>query len=289
MLFMKSIFDRREWVLALGTMGILVLAYLAAGLRRIDFLPPRPLGFEGPDFNFFAGAPSGAPMDVPIWQQLVFWGTLIGLAGLVLSIFSSKIRKKVLKALVRFAIIFLTLSYVIKVFREQILPEMAESAAEANTPPLNVQADIFSAPDVPVGVNFLVSLLLFFGFILLTWMAWRAWQKRKGSVTMENLADIARDALQEMAAGIDHEHAIIQCYIRMNDAVSADKGLRRRSGMTPGEFAVRLEQAGLPARAVRRLTGLFESVRYGARIASQDEIQDARSCLADIVAACESP
>jgi hypothetical protein len=56
--------------------------------------------------------------------------------------------------------------------------------------------------------------------------------------------------------------------------------------MTPSEFAARLEQAGLPAEPVQRLTRLFEKVRYGGLRSTPTEAEEAVACLRDILHAC---
>ena len=62
--------------------------------------------------------------------------------------------------------------------------------------------------------------------------------------------------------------------------------LQREIAMTPHEFAVRLEQAGLPGDAVTRLTRLFEAVRYGDRKSGPKDINEAVSCLKTILRYC---
>ena len=49
-----------------------------------------------------------------------------------------------------------------------------------------------------------------------------------------------------------------------------------------------LEEVGLPTEAVRRLTELFEQVRYGAKSLGQDEGAQALACLEAIVEFCRS-
>jgi hypothetical protein len=72
----------------------------------------------------------------------------------------------------------------------------------------------------------------------------------------------------------------------MSRVVGERQGLRREYAMTPAEFAVRLENAGLPREPVRRLTRLFESARYGARTSTQDDIDEAVDCLTSILKYC---
>jgi hypothetical protein len=105
-------------------------------------------------------------------------------------------------------------------------------------------------------------------------------------VVLDDLALIAQSSLDDLAAGYDWDDVIVNCYARMSEAVSRRRGLVRKEAMTPAEFARRLEQAGLPSDPVRRLTRLFESVRYGARKSNQKEINEAVSCLTAILHHC---
>jgi len=72
----------------------------------------------------------------------------------------------------------------------------------------------------------------------------------------------------------------------MSDVVADKQKLRREVAMTPQEFALRLERAGLPGDAVRRLTHLFEMVRYGDRKSAPKDINEAVSCLNTILHYC---
>jgi hypothetical protein len=72
----------------------------------------------------------------------------------------------------------------------------------------------------------------------------------------------------------------------MTRVVDARRGLFREYAMTPAEFALRLENAGLPREPVSRLTRLFEAVRYGARTSSQSDIDEAVACLTSILKYC---
>jgi hypothetical protein len=75
----------------------------------------------------------------------------------------------------------------------------------------------------------------------------------------------------------------------MSDVVSHKRQLHREIAMTPHEFALRLEQAGLPGDAVTRLTRLFEGVRYGDRKSGPKDVNEAVSCLKTILHYCGEP
>ncbi|MCB9110859.1 MAG: DUF4129 domain-containing protein [Anaerolineales bacterium] len=103
---------------------------------------------------------------------------------------------------------------------------------------------------------------------------------------LEEIGEAARLALDDLAAGVDERDAVIHCYVRMSDIVQHSRNIERGASRTATEFASRLEAAGLPGDSVRRLTRLFESVRYGARVSGLDEIEEAKECLTDIARFC---
>jgi hypothetical protein len=80
----------------------------------------------------------------------------------------------------------------------------------------------------------------------------------------------------------------MRCYYEMSRVLRQQRGIRRHQAMTPREFATFLEEAGLPTEAVRRLTELFEQVRYGAKSPGRDEGAQALACLETIVEFCRS-
>jgi hypothetical protein len=139
-------------------------------------------------------------------------------------------------------------------------------------------------------MTYLISIAVILALLLLTWSLSRWWKRvsRPGPVKdpLDDLAAIARSSLDDLKSGQDWDDVIIGCYARMSEAVSRKRGLFRPQAMTPEEFARRLEKAGLPGDAVRRLTRLFESVRYGGRKSSQNEINEAVSCLTAILHYC---
>ena len=139
-------------------------------------------------------------------------------------------------------------------------------------------------------MNYLISIGVVLALLLLARSLSRWWRRlgrpRPVSGPLDDLAAIARSSLDDLQVGQDWDDVIVGCYARMSDAVSRNRGLFRAKAMTPAEFARRLERAGLPGDAVRRLTRLFEAVRYGGRKSSQKEINEAVSCLTAILHYC---
>jgi hypothetical protein len=72
----------------------------------------------------------------------------------------------------------------------------------------------------------------------------------------------------------------------MTRVLITQKGIAREAAMTPREFETALAETGLPRESVRRLTRLFEDVRYGTMMPGRREELVAVDCLTDIVEAC---
>jgi hypothetical protein len=105
---------------------------------------------------------------------------------------------------------------------------------------------------------------------------------------LEEIADIARSALDDLSKNKESRNVIIRSYTRMNAAVNQYRGIAREEAMTPAEFASHLEKAGLPGNAIHGLTRVFEKVRYGGQSVSPEEIKEAKQCLTSILTACEA-
>ena len=105
---------------------------------------------------------------------------------------------------------------------------------------------------------------------------------------LEEIADIARSALDDLSKNKESRNAIIRSYTRMNAAVNQYRGIAREEAMTPSEFASHLEKEGLPGDAINGLTRVFEKVRYGGQSVSAEEVKEAKQCLTSILKACEA-
>ncbi|OGF54139.1 MAG: hypothetical protein A2Z21_07130 [Candidatus Fraserbacteria bacterium RBG_16_55_9] len=78
----------------------------------------------------------------------------------------------------------------------------------------------------------------------------------------------------------------MRCYHEMSRILSEHRGIRRKRAMTPREFERHLEQVGLRSEHIRKLTRLFEEVRYGANKKSgEQEEREAVVCLEAIARA----
>ena len=137
--------------------------------------------------------------------------------------------------------------------------------------------------DVPGWVSYLASMLLLLLAALVTWLIWR--RRQRSAVTLEVIAQEARYALDELRAGEDLGDVILKCYYEMARALDYQRGIQRKTGMTPREFEQRLVSLGLPGAPVGQLTRLFEAVRYGSKHPGPAAERQAVACLDAIVRA----
>jgi hypothetical protein len=102
-----------------------------------------------------------------------------------------------------------------------------------------------------------------------------------------DFADNARTALEEIKeARIDFDDVIIRCYAEMSRTLQDEKGIHRAEAVTTNEFQQELLARGFPSRPVKRLTQLFEQVRYGRQQIMDNEKQVAVDCLGEIIDYC---
>lgn len=291
---MRNFLQRKVWILLLAVIALGALTVLAISVDEISFRDAQRYSREPaaalPPIE--SGALQQEWVDVPVWKQVVLWslvGILVILVGLLLS---PQSRKRLFQILLRvaaavFAIYFLVTNYpdtLQGLFDWEQRGRDAASAG-ADAPPMPE----FQPPQVSPVLSYVVSFaftLVLIAVLLALYRGWRRYASLNTKKPLDEIARIARTSLNDLTSGRDSSDVIINCYLRMSDVVADKRKLYREQAMTPQEFAVRLERAGLPGEAVRRLTGLFEIVRYGDRKSAPRDVTEAVSCLNAILRSC---
>ena len=284
---------RRIWILLLCLAIVAIVAALAASVHDVQFQPGKP--FAANKENTSLPPPLSLNEVVskpPLWKVLLLWLAFVANLILFFLLIPPKLRKRILRQVISMALgmlaILLALRYkVIQLPTIESEPVIGTGSGAA-TPVAGSPPPTFTPPQMQTGWVLLISFVVLAAMLLLLWAAYRWWlgplgQRPSG---MASIRDIARASLDDIASGRDWGDVIIQSYVRMNEAVSTRRGLLRAAAVTPREFAERLEQAGLPAQAVGRLTRLFEAVRYGSKASSQSDVNEAVACLNSILQAC---
>ena len=290
----KKFFDHKIWTVLSACLAVLMLVFLAAGLGNVQFQPGHPLAKAEPGaIEASVGNAAEVIASIPLWKLVVFWGLVFLLVVILVALLPAEWRKKILKYFLRYTLFVLAIFYIVKNFRT-LLPAFnlnLVKVQESSVPAIEETAPaVFTAPKIPSVLLYLISLGVILALAGIAFLASRWWLRnqhlQKNSQYLEGLAEIARSSLADITSGRNWEDVIINCYARMSDVAGAQRGLHRRKDLTASEFAARLEGAGLPVQAVRRLTRLFEATRYGARHASHEEMTEAIACLTTILQAC---
>jgi len=268
---------------------------LAIGLRQIEFAPALRYTSQEPT----TAEPSLTRLAeeiarIPLGEMVALWALVLGILALVVSALSPELRKRLLRSLIRFLAFLFIVTFAIQrnpgllSLLEPPTPLGAEGteAADANLAP----PPVFEPPQLSAVTVYLISLAAMMILIAGAWWFSRGWSRRQTLSAqpprLDEFGAIARSTLDDMAGGRDWGNAIIRCYDQMSRMVDRRRGLARAESMTPAEFALRLQVAGLPSEPVTRLTRLFERARYGLRSPKNADIEEAAGCLKEIAAFC---
>jgi hypothetical protein len=261
--------------------ALILTVLIGAGVPHLKFKPGMPL----PSFADGQVALPAAEEAAPVGLQINAFAGILAL--IILGVFVIFMIVRMLKGvkwtkllsglwsifwkfLLVAALLFLVVS---------LLPKSeGTSSAELLPPPKPlVTAPLGPVPPAVIWMAglVLVSIVLFIGARMI------AAKRRPVSRTWEWEAEKARQALLD---GQDLREVIIQCYLRMGQALQEEQQIQREAFMTTGEFEVLLSARGVPADPVHQLTRLFDSVRYGRSQPASGEEQSALQCLNAILA-----
>ena len=294
---MRSLLEKKPWVLLLAVLALGALTVLSVGLRDVSFGDAQPIGRQE------AEPPSQTPRlelgpmnEVSLSTQVTLWVALLFLVMLIGILLSPEGRKRMLRLLMRTAFTVLGLYFLFTRYPEVfdfLNTGLTGDAPRAGAPELsaNIPPPVFTPPQETPLLSYVISVSVILGLIFLGWRIYSAWQalNARPAQSLQDLARIARASLRDLSSGRETTDVIMNCYFRMSDVVADKRNLQRGLGMTPAEFASRLEEAGLPGDAVRRLTRLFEAVRYGERRAGPKEVNEAVACLTTVLQYCGEP
>ena len=217
-------------------------------------------------------------------------GVLLLVLAVIMFILDPELRKRVLQSLVRIGLILgliwllMTNATNRAAFQELIRNSLI--GGQAGNAAVQGAAPVIAPPEISPWVVFAVSFGIGLALILGGWSLYTHRRKPRAGLVMDEVANIARKALDELGTGHDWDDAIVGAYIRMNEVVNKERGLFRLPGNTPSEFGRRMERIGLPGEAVRTLTSLFEAVRYGGKSSSREDRDLAAAALSAILHSC---
>ena len=278
------------WTLALSGVAIVALIFLSAGLSELEFSPGGPLPQrEAAEVLYLTG--SGSPLRNPLGEMMItalfIISQLLLPASIIYFLLSPEARKRVLKSLG--FLLWLPAIYLLLRAR----PDIFEPAGRAIQELPFLDGDLPTAEFVASPPRWLagaitvcLAILIASAIVKTVRSLWL--HSRRPASPLEKLALEAQEAIEALQAGTDLRDTVIRCYYEMSCALSKERGLVRREAMTPREFERHLREAGIPGEPVRRLTRLFERVRYGDQALDQEKEEEAITYLTFIVEACKN-
>ncbi len=289
---MRTFFQKKLWIVVVALLGLGALTVLATSLDDIPFNEAQRYGVNEPmQLPPLSLRPvSEALADIPLWKQLVVWGLVTLLVVLIGMLFSPEMRKRLLNMFLRASLIVLGTFFLLKNYGDRLFGFQTPAGNGGPQDPANTQPiPQFQPPQVSPFVSYLISFAFALLWIVVMWVLYQGWKKYAAlgaRKPLDEIAHIARSSIRDLNSGRDTGDVIINCYMRMSDVVADKQKLQREIAMTPHEFALRLEHAGLPGDAVRGLTRLFEMVRYGDRKSAPKDVSEAVNCLNNILHYC---
>jgi hypothetical protein len=286
---MKKLLSNKTAVIIIGVISILVLVYVSAGIPSLQFQQGKPFSAAGKDGG---GAVPLGRLQFPLYYMILCAvGLLTILTVFALIVMPPKKRLILLLMLALMIVAFFVIGYLSS--QPQVLEPTptpaftgtpAQMVEDVGTPVPTVIPSEFTPPQVSPWTSYLVALAVTLAVAIGAWFL--LMRRGREIPELKEIAEIAQTTLNELQEGKDWGNTIEGCYFRMTDTIQQRRGLKRRIHMTPAEFAVILEKIGLPGVSIRRLTALFERVRYGGKKSTQKDVEEAVACMTEIVGAC---
>ncbi|MBC7093666.1 DUF4129 domain-containing protein [Candidatus Bipolaricaulota bacterium] len=269
------------WRLVLtGLLVTLLLGALAAGLWNVRFREGKPLSWgEDGDRGGFAW-PALFPGARLEWlSQLLFF---LVLATLVLAVAAFVVAPGLRRRLLTLAISAGLSLFLLLEILDRMALERADVPVQPTAPgdlgnPLGGGA-VPGPPAVPIWAIYLVAVAL--GGAVAFWLARRLPFSRRPRLAAE-IQEVAEEAAADLKRGLPVADVVVRCWVQMVEILSRKAKAEDAPGLTPREFAAALARLGFQEDAIRKLTELFEEVRYG-RKASEPRREEAIAALSAI-------
>ena len=285
---------------ALG-IALVAMLLLSAGVSELELLP----GESAPGTEVESESMGGIPTEIDEVLRTAFRVfaaiIVVGLPVVIISsLLTPEARKNLLKGMVPLILLGLL---VYGAFRassnlEEALQPTPTAAAGTPEPTPASEAVTGVVIEETSGIDTaapewliwaaIVTLALILALVLVGAVRLLFRYRVRQPSPLAELAEQAEDAAEAIRAGADLHDTILLCYYRMSQTLQERRGIWRERAMTPREFETYLARSGIPVEHVRRLTRLFEKVRYGAKAIEAEDERQALSSLGAIVEHCRS-
>ncbi len=281
----------KRWPLLLLGVTLLTMVLLAAGLNKSTLGPSEPfpvwlLTDLVPDEVTDERGPSGyRPANGATDLRQACFLLLILLvfgAWLITFIIRPQARNRMITRLLGYILILLLIGWA---YGEITVPQPEDSGGDEGE--IGYDGSFLQdAPPLPNAVTqppewlvILITLAVISAVLAMGWWLWERRRRRLQADPAQRLAQEAGQAAKTLEAGSDLKDTVLRCYRDMSRVLSDSRNIHREKAMTPREFEQHLAGIGLSDDYIRRLTRLFESVRYGSHTAGERDKREAVDCL----------
>jgi hypothetical protein len=284
----------KRWVVLVSFVGLMGLIFvLLANLNRLEFLPGKALPNPFGEISTVHG--ETGPLSKLSWVETLlrilpylFLGVFT-VAAVASTIFYRKFRRTRI-ALIWTVAILLVLIFLFyprkqsQQWEEPPLLPSAESVANEANPPVEVEIPPIQSPNWGL---ILVTLMVTLGIgLIATSFITRVYPSvksrlKKEKTFLETFGERAGEAVEDIRAGKFLQDVVFRCYKDMSETLSRTCHVKNTPFLTPHEFAALLRDQGVDDKHVKRLTAIFEQVRYGGR-SEKPFANEAITCLESI-------
>jgi len=282
--------SRRLWALIFVSIALVALFLLSAGLSDLELSYGEPFSISR------EAEAEGGGLELPSlgggYVRIILYifaglQLLLPLA-IIYFLISQEARRRVIRTLLSLswivALYFLIRSGVYSFSQPGIVPPDTLPLGEA----LSTEFEFTYRPSQWLVIVMTIGLAISIASLVVGIALYIRRRIPRKSSPLEQLAQEAQEAIDALQAGADLKNTVIRCYHEMSLILLEQRGLKRAAAMTPREFERDLEDSGLPGEQVRRLTRLFEMVRYGTKIPDEQEESLAIKSLSSIIDAIRS-
>jgi hypothetical protein len=278
---------QKRQLLILLVISFIMIVFIAAGLRNLDFQPGMPLPKVINGEIFTSITTSDSPLKISVGD---LFKKILGivLVGCLLYVIYKLLRGiswrdvwstlwKTLIAIAFFGLIFLILV--------RSLPQGTDETYQELSVPTSEPLDQSTLGAVPTGIFWVVGILI--GAVCILVVFWIVLSAIRHKDMLDEVQQEAERAYREIISGKELNDVIMKCYQQMSIAMEKERGIERKAFMTTGEFEHLLAGNGIPFEPIHQLTTLFDRVRYGNEKPGRNEEKQAIECLTAIVSYCE--